>query len=79
MSTTENSTNLAGQKGLKTGALGLMSSVVVGMASTAPAYSLAASLGWIVLGGAVLVGFQAPGIVLRRAGPRRSPMGERRR
>lgn len=64
MSAPTNSTNLAGQKGLKTGALGLTSSVVVGMASTAPAYSLAASLGWIVLGGAVLVGFQAPGIVL---------------
>ena len=64
MSTTSPPTNLAGQKGLKTGALGLFSSVVVGMASTAPAYSLAASLGWIVLGGTVLVGFLAPGIVL---------------
>ena len=32
-------------KGLKAGALGLISSIVVGMASTAPAYSLAASLG----------------------------------
>ena len=64
MSTTSPPTNLAGQKGLKTGALGLFSSVVVGMASTAPAYSLAASLGWIVLGGTVLVGFQAPGIIL---------------
>lgn len=30
----------AGTKGLKGGALGLLSSVVVGMASTAPAYSL---------------------------------------
>ena len=35
-------------KGLKGGALGLLSSVVVGMASTAPAYSLAAVLGLIV-------------------------------
>ena len=35
-------------KGLKGGALGLLSSVVVGMASTAPAYSLAATLGLIV-------------------------------
>ena len=34
-----------GTKGLKGGALGLVSSVVIGMASTAPAYSLAASLG----------------------------------
>jgi hypothetical protein len=36
------------EKGLKTGALGLVSSVVIGMASTAPAYSLAASLGFVV-------------------------------
>ena len=38
-------------KGLKGGALGLLSSIVVGMASTAPAYSLAASLGLIVASG----------------------------
>ena len=37
----------APSKGLKTGALGLLSSVVIGVASTAPAYSLAASLGHI--------------------------------
>src|ERR1700754_3176470 len=35
-------------KGLKPGALGLVSSVVMGVASTAPAYSLAATLGFIV-------------------------------
>jgi amino acid transporter len=35
-------------KGLKTGALGLVSSVVMGMASTAPAYSLAATLFFVV-------------------------------
>ncbi|GAA1892957.1 hypothetical protein GCM10009753_22040 [Streptantibioticus ferralitis] len=46
----------AGRKGLKTGALGLFSSVVIGLASTAPAYSLAATLGLIVAG----VGLQAP-------------------
>jgi len=52
-------------KGLKGGALGLLSSVVVGLASTAPAYSLAASLGLIVAsGGALLAGVKAPGIVL---------------
>ncbi|MBI5162254.1 MAG: APC family permease [Micrococcales bacterium] len=52
-------------KGLKTGALGLVSSIVVGMASTAPAYSLAASLGFIVAsGGALLAGVKAPGVVL---------------
>jgi len=49
-----------GGKGLKTGALGLVSSVVIGVASTAPAYSLAATLGFIV----ALVGLQAPVIVL---------------
>ena len=32
------------EKGLKAGALGLMSAVVIGVASTAPAYSLAATL-----------------------------------
>ncbi|MEU8591014.1 amino acid permease, partial [Streptomyces sp. NPDC048664] len=46
----------AGRKGLKSGALGLFSSVVIGLASTAPAYSLAATLGLIVAG----VGLQAP-------------------
>jgi amino acid transporter len=52
-------------KGLKTGALGLVSSIVVGVASTAPAYSLAASLGFIVAsGGSLLAGKQAPGVVL---------------
>jgi amino acid transporter len=51
-------------KGLKPGALGLVSSVVVGVASTAPAYSLAASLGFIVVGGTLVAGVHAPGIVL---------------
>ena len=52
-------------KGLKPGALGLVGSVVVGMASTAPAYSLAASLGFIVAsGGALLAGVKAPAIML---------------
>src|SRR6201995_5581029 len=43
-------------KGLKTGALGLVSSIVMGVASTAPAYSLAATLGFIV----AVVGLGAP-------------------
>ncbi len=51
-------------KGLKDGALGLVSSVVVGVASTAPAYSLAASLGFIVVGGTMMAGVKAPGIIL---------------
>ena len=52
-------------KGLKGGALGLVSSIVIGVSSTAPAYSLAASLGFIVAsGGAILAGVHAPGIIL---------------
>jgi len=47
-------------KGLKPGALGLASSVVIGMASTAPAYSLAATLGFVV----IVVGVKAPAIML---------------
>ena len=43
-------------KGLKSGALGLVSSIVIGVASTAPAYSLAATLLFVV----VLVGVKAP-------------------
>src|SRR5450755_4507656 len=43
-------------KGLKPGALGLVSSVVMGVASTAPAYSLAATLAGVV----ILVKFHAP-------------------
>ena len=49
-----------GGKGLKTGALGLAESIVIGVASTAPAYSLAATLGYII----ILVGLQAPAIVV---------------
>jgi amino acid transporter len=44
------------EKGLKLGALGLVSSVVVGVASTAPAYSLASTLGFVI----VAIGLQAP-------------------
>ena len=56
----------ASSKGLKSGALGLVASVVVGMASTAPAYSLAASLGFVVAttNGAGIVGAKAPSIML---------------
>lgn len=43
-------------KGLATGTLGLWGSTVIGLASTAPVYSLVATLGWVV----VAVGVQAP-------------------
>ncbi len=46
-------------KGLKAGALGLASATVVGVASTAPAYSLAASLGLVT----AAVGFKAPAVM----------------
>lgn len=47
-------------KGLKTGTLGLISSIVIGVASTAPAYSLAATL-FFVIG---FVGLQTPIVVI---------------
>jgi amino acid transporter len=47
-------------KGLKSGAIGLVSSVVIGTASTAPAYSLAATLGLVVAD----VGFHAPFVAI---------------
>jgi amino acid transporter len=51
-----------GDKGLKKDALGFVSSVVIGVASTAPGYSLAASLGFVVaIAG---VGLQAPAVLL---------------
>jgi amino acid transporter len=52
----------AGDKGLKKNAIGYASSVVIGVASTAPGYSLAAVLGLIVaIGG---VGVHAPGVLM---------------
>jgi amino acid transporter len=65
ISNSASNANLEG-KGLKSGAIGLLGSVVVGVASTAPAYSLAASLGFIVADGAggLLAGKQSPAIVL---------------
>jgi amino acid transporter len=51
-----------GEKGLKKDALGFVSNVVIGVASTAPAYSIAATLGWIVL--VPGVGFNAPGVMI---------------
>jgi amino acid transporter len=48
------------QKGLKPGALGLLSSTVIALASVAPAYSLAATIGFVV----IAVGLQAPVIMI---------------
>ena len=52
----------AGEKGLKAGAIGFISGIVIGVASTAPGYSLAASLGLVV--GIVGIGVHAPVIMI---------------
>src|SRR4051795_11283145 len=51
-----------GEPTLKTGALGYLSNVVIGVASTAPAYSLAATLGFITA--VAGVGVHAPAVLL---------------
>ncbi len=50
----------SGEKGLKKNAIGFVSSVVIGVASTAPGYSLAATLGFI----AAAVALKAPAVLL---------------
>ena len=47
-------------KGLRSGAIGLISSVVIAVSSTAPAYSMAATLGLIV----AVVGVHSPGTLI---------------
>src|SRR5258707_9859674 len=47
-------------KGLKSGALGLISSTVIATASVAPAYSIAATLVFVVLA----IGLQAPAVAI---------------
>ncbi|MGB7450365.1 MAG: APC family permease [Ornithinimicrobium sp.] len=47
-------TDLRDHKGLSEGSLGLTGAVVVGLASVAPAYSLAATLGYVVIENGVL-------------------------
>lgn len=50
----------SGDKGLKKNAIGFSSSVVIGVASTAPGYSLAATLGFI----AAAVALESPAVLL---------------
>jgi amino acid transporter len=65
---TESATHLVeghiatGDKGLKANALGEISNLVIGVASTAPAYSLAATLGFIVVINGV--GVHAPAVLI---------------
>jgi amino acid transporter len=49
-------------KGLKTGAIGYVSNLVISVASTAPAYSMAATLGFVMLVSGI--GNQSPAIIL---------------
>jgi amino acid transporter len=49
-----------GAKGLRGGAIGLLSSTVIGVASTAPAYSTAATIGLIV----AILGVHTPGMLI---------------
>jgi amino acid transporter len=49
-----------GEKGLKSNAIGFLDGLIIGIASTAPAYSLAAVLAIVVVG----VGVQAPAVLL---------------
>ncbi len=49
-----------GEKGLKSNAIGFVEALIIGIASTAPAYSLAAVIGLVV----VTVGVQAPAVLL---------------
>jgi amino acid transporter len=49
-----------GSKGLKSGAIGTVSATVIGVASTAPAYSLACTVGLV----AAVVGVMSPAIML---------------
>jgi amino acid transporter len=49
-----------GDKGLKSNAIGFLDGLIIGIASTAPAYSLAAVLAIVVVG----VGVQAPAVLL---------------
>ena len=51
---------VVGDKGLQAGALGLVGNVVIGLAAVAPAYSLAATLGYVVLA----VGEKAPSMFM---------------
>jgi amino acid transporter len=49
MTVTEPPAPAVGDKGLQAGALGLVGNVVIGLSAVAPAYSLAATLGFVVL------------------------------
>lgn len=51
-----------GEKGLKAGAIGYLSNLVIGVASTAPAYSIAVTLGFVTA--VAGMGFHAPAVMI---------------
>ncbi|MHB1469342.1 MAG: amino acid permease, partial [Solirubrobacteraceae bacterium] len=51
-----------GEKGLKKGAIGFIANMVIGTASVAPAYSLAATLGFVAI--VPKMGVHAPGVMI---------------
>jgi amino acid transporter len=59
---TPRDTSAPGEKGLKAGAIGYMSNLVIAIASTAPAYSLATTLGFIAAIGGLTT--HAPAVLL---------------
>ena len=61
-SATPRDTSAPGEKGLKAGAIGYMSNLVIAIASTAPAYSLATTLGFIAAIGGLTT--HAPAVLL---------------
>ena len=59
---TPRDTSAPGEKGLKAGAIGYMSNLVIAVASTAPAYSLATTLGFVVA--VAGIGLHAPAVLI---------------
>ena len=60
MAETRVATDRPASKGLMNSAIGLLSSTVIGLAATAPAYSVTATLGFVV----IAVGLHAPALML---------------
>jgi amino acid transporter len=58
----ESSGSKEGDKGLKAGAIGYLSNLVIGIASTAPAYSIAVTLGFVTA--VAGMGFHAPAVMI---------------
>jgi hypothetical protein len=52
-------------KGLKGSTIGLLSSTIIGLAATAPAYSVTATLGFVV----IAIGLHAPAIMFLAFSP----------